>query len=193
LFTTCCAVAAASRIEASACLSGESRTLHSTTRCHTAECSPCIALAQCALGCKPQMRGRLLQPGCNQDHSCVPHRACAPPQRNKARVKAKAQPGMTGAIAAGVGLAEPASPIRIEWRFIKLYPAPKRGRKPRSAARLSNGRTCSGLAHPPWPRAPPGRPGPWPGRPGLCLSPQMRLGCAPWYLGYSGCSISDRG
>ena len=47
-------MAAASRIEASASLSGEFRTLHSTTCCHTAECSPSIALAQCALGCKPQ-------------------------------------------------------------------------------------------------------------------------------------------
>ena len=32
----------------------------STTRCHTAEYSPCIAPAQCALGCKPQMCERLL-------------------------------------------------------------------------------------------------------------------------------------
>ncbi len=46
---------------------------------------------------------------------------------------------------------------------------PQRERKPRSAARLSD-------AHPPWPRAPPGRP--CPGRPGLCLSPQMRLVCS---------------
>ena len=38
-------MAAASRIEASASLSGEFRTLHSTTCCHTAECSPSIALA----------------------------------------------------------------------------------------------------------------------------------------------------
>jgi hypothetical protein len=75
-------MAAASRIEASASLSGEFRTLHSTTCCHTAECSPSIALAQCALGCKPQMCGRPLQEGCNQDQTCVPHRACAPPRRN---------------------------------------------------------------------------------------------------------------
>jgi len=96
-------MAAASRIEASASLSGEFRTLHSTTCCHTAECSPSIALAQCALGCKPQMCGRLLQEGCNQDQTCVPHRACAPPRRNKAQVKAKAQPGMAGAIAGRLG------------------------------------------------------------------------------------------
>ena len=51
---------------------------------------------------------------------------------------------------------------------------PQRERKPRSAARLSDGRACSGLAHPPWPRAAPGRP--WPGRPGLCLSPQGAWG-----------------
>ncbi len=64
-----------------------------------------IALAQCAfkLGCKPQMCGRPLQEGCNQDQTCVPHRACAPPRRNKARVKAKAQPGMAGAIAGRLG------------------------------------------------------------------------------------------
>ncbi len=102
-------MSAASRIEASASLSGESRTLHSTTCCHTAECSPCIALAQCALGCKPQMCGRLLQEGCNQDQTCVPHRACAPPRRNKAQVKAtgKAEPGMAGAIHGG--------PLRVGW------------------------------------------------------------------------------
>jgi hypothetical protein len=51
---------------------------------------------------------------------------------------------------------------------------PQRERKPRSAARLSDGRACSGLAHPPWSLAPPGRP--WPGRPGLCLSPQGAWG-----------------
>ena len=66
---------------------------HSTTCCHTAECSPSIALAQCALGCKPQMCGRLLRKGCNQDQTCVPHHACAPPRRNKARVKAQSPAG----------------------------------------------------------------------------------------------------
>ena len=35
-------------------------------------------------------------------------------------------------------------------------------------------RACSGLAHPPWPLAPPGRPSP--GRHGLCLSPQSAWG-----------------
>jgi hypothetical protein len=54
--------AAASRLAASASLSGESRTLHfDNSLSHAgAECSPCIALAQCALGCKPQMCQRLL-------------------------------------------------------------------------------------------------------------------------------------
>jgi hypothetical protein len=46
---------------------------------------------------------RPLQEGCNQDQTCVPHRACAPPRRNKARVKAEAQPGMAGAIAGRLG------------------------------------------------------------------------------------------
>ena len=96
-------MAAASRIEASASLSGEFRTLHSTTCCHTAECSPSIALAQCALGCKPQMCGRLLQKGATKTKRA--YRTTHAHHRGEIRPESrpKAQPGMAGAIAGRLG------------------------------------------------------------------------------------------
>ena len=59
---------------------------------------------------------------------------------------------------------------------------PQRERKPRSAARLQRARppalaTCAAWKALAWP----------------LLEPAERLGCALWYLGYSGYSISDRG
>jgi hypothetical protein len=96
-------MAAASRIEASASLSGEFRTLHSTTCCHTAECSPSMALAQCALGCKPQMCGRLLQKGATKTKRA--YRTTHAHHRGEIRPESrpKAQPGMAGAIAGRLG------------------------------------------------------------------------------------------
>ena len=54
----------------------------------------------------------------------------------------------------------------------------REGERETNAARLRGGGARSGLAHPPWPLAPPG--GPWPG---LCLSPQMHLGVLYGTLG----------
>ena len=96
-------MAAASRIEASASLSGEFRTLHSTTCCHTAECSPSIALAQCALGCKPQMCGRLLQKGATKTKHAYRTTHAHHHGEIRPESRPKAQPGMAGAIAGRLG------------------------------------------------------------------------------------------
>ena len=103
-------MAAASRIEASASLSGEFRTLHSTTCCHTAECSPSIALAQCALGCKPQMCGRLLQKGATKTKRAC--RTAHAHHRGEIRPKSRPKPSRVWQGPLRVGWAESASPIR---------------------------------------------------------------------------------
>ena len=71
--------------------------------CHTAECSPSIALAQCALGCKPQMCGRLLQKGATKTKRA--YRTTHAHHRGEIRPESrpKAQPGMAGAIAGRLG------------------------------------------------------------------------------------------
>ncbi len=103
-------MAAASRIEASASLSGEFRTLHSTTCCHTAECSPSIALAQCALGCKPQMCGRLLQKGATKTKRA--YRTTHAHHRGEIRPESRPKPSRVWQGPLRVGWAESASPVR---------------------------------------------------------------------------------
>ena len=77
-------------------------------------CSPSMALAQCALGCKPQMCGRLLQEGCNVTVTKTKraYRTAHAHHRGEIRPKSRPKPSRVWQWPLRVGWAESASPIR---------------------------------------------------------------------------------